>query len=109
MSREDRQLTEMQPLVAQLQSDWGSVLDDEASADVELVVGAAETSERIAVHRLVLQARCAKLARQLRELEGANDGRPALSFPYLSPTAVRTVVRYLYTAKVLVMGMIIII
>lgn len=99
MSTEDQQLTEVQPLVAQLQSDWGSVLEDEASADVELVVG-VENEERVAVHSLVLRARCAKLWRQLKQLERATDGRAALNFPYLSPAAVKSAVRYLYTAKV---------
>lgn len=85
-----------QTLVARLQSDWCSVLEDEASSDAELVVGV----ERIAVHRLVLRARCETLWAQLRAQERDGDGRPALRFPYLSPAAVRTVVRYLYTAKV---------
>ena len=93
-----------QSLSARLQSDWASVLEDEAGADTVLLIG----TERVAVHSLVLRARCAHLWHLLRT-RGAerprDDGElQTLRFPHLNPKAVKIAVKFLYTAEVGVPG-----
>ena len=93
-----------QSLCVRLQSDWANVLEDEESADAVLLVG---DTERVAVHRLVLRARCAHLWDLLKaRSERPRDGEKlqTLRFPHLKPKAVKTAVKFLYTAQVGVHG-----
>lgn len=90
------EMTEVQPLVVELQSDWGKLFEDGVGSDVDILVG----TDRIAVHSLVLKVRCKKLGEDLKTMDSDNCNRPVLSFPSLSPSAVRIVLRYLYTAEV---------
>lgn len=86
-------------LLKGLQSDFERLLEDESSADLHFLID----QESVLAHRVVVIARCERYRKKKRLNQPPSAEDPPLSIQlgkHFSASAVRDVVRYLYTGKV---------